>query len=391
MRLLYVLERYPELSQTFVAQEILGLQELGCEVRVVTLSSGVPGAAPAPSRTAKQAGTVERLAALLSQGMRAPMATLRQMAVEPNWPPPTGAARVRGALRIAPFIADAKWADHIHSHFATEAADIGRLLARATKTPFSFTAHGADAYSDPEKLAINLRAASFARAASPHVAEMLRKAASDRPVANRVIEVPVAVDIDRFACPRPYQANGDVISIGRLVEKKGFATLISAYASVQNTEPLTGRSLVVIGDGPLRATLEALAAAEEARVSFLGALPHDQLMEKAWGAALFALPPEITPDGDRDGRPTVLIEAMAAGLPIVSTSIPGIDDLVTPDIGFLAEPGNTISVANSLESLLQLPSQTRQQMGERGVSLAAPYGRSAVAKRLLDAFHGDHL
>jgi glycosyltransferase involved in cell wall biosynthesis len=390
MRLLYVLERYPELSQTFVAQEILGLQELGCEVRVVTLSSGVPGAAPAPSRRAEQAGPVERLASLLSQGMRAPIATLRQMAVEPNWPPPAGAARLRGALRIAPFIADAQWADHIHSHFATEAADIGRLLARATKTPFSFTAHGADAYSDPEKLSLNLRAASFARAASPHVAEMLRKATSDRPVADRVIEIPVAVDIDRFACPRPYQANGDVISIGRLVEKKGFATLISAFASVQDTEALAGRSLVVIGDGPLRPTLEAQAAAENARVSFLGALPHDQLMEKAWGAALFALTPEIAPDGDRDGRPTVLIEAMAAGLPIISTSISGIGDLVTPDIGVLAEAGNPTSVALGLESLLQIPSQARQQMGEQGVSLAAPYGRTAVTKRLLAAFRGEH-
>ncbi|MCX6393400.1 MAG: glycosyltransferase [Solirubrobacterales bacterium] len=389
MRLLYVLERYPELSQTFVAQEILGLQELECEVRVVTLSSGVPGAAPAPSRTVEQAGTVERLAALLSQGMRRPLATLEQMAAEPNWPPPNGSARVRGALRIAPFIADAKWADHIHSHFATEAADIGRLLARATKTPFSFTAHGADAYSDPQRLSLNLRAASFARAASPHVAEMLRKATSDRPVADRVIEIPVAVDIDRFACPRPYQSNGDVISIGRLVEKKGFATLISAFASCQNAEALAGRSLVVIGDGPLRATLEAQAAAEKARVSFLGALPHDQLMEKAWGAALFALTPEIAPDGDRDGRPTVLIEAMAAGLPIISTSIPGIEDLVTPDIGVLAEAGNPTSVALGLESLLQIPSQTRQQMGERGISLVAPYGRRTVARGLLDAFRGD--
>ncbi|CAB4859081.1 MAG: glycosyltransferase [Actinobacteria bacterium] len=386
MRLLYVLERYPELSQTFVAQEILGLQELGCEVRVVTLSQGLSAAAPARARTADQAGRAKRLTALLRQGFQAPLATLSQLAREPNWPPPSGTARIRGALRIAPFVEDAKWADHIHSHFATEAADIGRLLGRATRTPFSFTAHGADAYSKSAQLALNIRAASFARAASPHVAEMLRNAAPDSPSAERVIEIPVAVDTERFASPTPYRAAGDVISIGRLVEKKGFSTLISAFASVQDSESLRGRALRVIGDGPLRASLEAQATAEGARVSFLGSLPHDQLMEHVWGAALFALTPQVTADGDRDGRPTVLIEAMAAGLPVLSTSIPGIDDLVTSAIGTLAEPGNITSVGLSLVSLLGLPPETRQRMGEQGISVAIPYGRTEVAKEILEAF-----
>ncbi|MEI7889283.1 MAG: glycosyltransferase, partial [Actinomycetes bacterium] len=373
-------------SQTFVAQEILGLQELGCEVRVASLSQGAAAPAPAQARMADQTSGPRRLAALLSQGLAAPRATWRQVTSEPNWPPPGGTARIRGGLRIAPFIKDARWADHIHSHFATEAADIGRLLAAATGTPFSFTAHGADAYSDPAELAVNLRATCFARAASPHVGKMLRLAAPDLSVADRVIEIPVAVDTEQFASPSPYRADGDVISIGRLVEKKGFSTLISAFASVQDSEPLSGRSLIVIGDGPLRATLEAQATQEGARVSFLGALPHDQLMKRTWPAALFALTPQIAPDGDRDGRPTVLIEALAGGLPVLSTSIPGIDDLITPAIGVLAESGSVTSVGQELVSILALPPEIRENMGRQGVAVARPYGRTSVAKSILDAF-----
>ncbi|MEI7559140.1 MAG: glycosyltransferase [Actinomycetes bacterium] len=386
MKLLYVLERYPELSQTFVAQEILGLIELGCEVRVVALEHGVDGLQPAQSKTASDLTGSEKVAALIGELGSAPAKVLSQLAGDPNWPPPSGTRRFRGALRIAAFTSDARWADHVHSHFATEAADIGRLLANAADRPFSFTAHGADAYADQSQLRVNITSAVFARGASAHVADRLKAAANNPHEAAKVVEIPVAVDTERFRQPGSYSPDGNVVAIGRLIEKKGFSTLIEAFANVQNSTSLQGRSLIIAGEGPLRAKLERQSRDLGARVEFLGSQPHERMADLLWAASLFALTPQIAADGDRDGRPTVLIEAMAAGIPVLSTSIPGIDDLINPANGTLARAGDIKSVSDGLVKLLALSPRDLEALGAGGLATSAPYSRAAVAKAMLKHF-----
>ena len=382
MKVLYVLERYPELSQTFVAQELIGLQELGIEVEVVALQRGFGGAEPAPAIWLSEIGPAERLLKATKQVFTAPAATAKQLMGEQSWPPPAATNRLRGLARLSPALQMARSADHIHAHFATEAADIARLLSAASGKPFSFTAHASDAYSDPAALAVNIGASSFARGASEHVAQRLREATASP---GKVIELPIAVDTSTFAeTPRVPQP-GRVLSVGRLVEKKGFSDLIAAFADA--THHMPDAQLVIAGTGPLQGQLESEARASGANVSLVGSVTNSEVAQLMSTSSIFALTPKTAASGDRDGRPAVIIEAMAAGLPVLSTAQPGIPELVGKDCGLLADPGDVAQIALNLKQLLQLSDCERSAMGAKGIGLVSQtYGRAIIAQRLSTMF-----
>jgi glycosyltransferase involved in cell wall biosynthesis len=382
MRILYVTERFPELSQTFVAREIEALIALGHEVRVVTLARGEAGDSPVSAVSAAEIPAFSRITMAAQQLVSSPVPSLRQIFREPNWPPPSGKHRLRGFLRLAAFLDEASWADHIHAHFATEAADIARLLAIRSATPWSFTAHGVDAYSDPRALAVNLSSAAFARAASDHVAVRLGEAAEGSEA--RIVEIPIAVAVDRFRRPGAYVPAGPIVSIGRLVEKKGFDLLIRALA--QAPEQVRQRGLEIIGDGPLLEPLSQLAEGLDMKVNIVGALDNSEIPRRLWNASAFALTPRVAADGDRDGRPSVLIEAMAASLPIISSSMPGIDSLLTDEFGALAAVGDVEDIRLKIEGMFDLSPERRQAMGEAGRQLTAPYRPENVATALVSEF-----
>lgn len=376
MRLLYILERWPELSQTFVAQEIAALESLGCQVEVACVSSGDGPPSTIRSTSFADLSLTTRLSAASAQIIRAPGSAIRQITSERAWPPPGGRQKTRGLLRLAPFRTAAARADHIHAHFATEAADIARLLSESTSTPWSFTAHGADAYGDADKLRRNLTSAQFARAASPHVADRLTAACPEAVV----VEIPVAVAVENFARRGPYNESGPLVSTGRLIEKKGFDDLINAF----DTARLGDRELWIIGDGPLRHDLEGQA--EHLNVRFLGALGPTAVAQALWEASAFVLLSKVAANGDRDGRPAAIVEAMAAGIPVISTSVPGISDLVHPDCGLLVEPASAVQAAVAIRELMDLPAGAREAMGSAGVARSAAFSPPAVAEQLLALF-----
>ena len=385
MKLLYIVERYPELSQTFVAAEIRGLLELGVEVEVAALQQGVGGEAPASSSYPDDLSSVSRISAAAWATLRSPAAISRQLTRERNWPPPNATAKLRGLTRIAPWIEAARSADHIHAHFATEAADIARLLSAASKTSWSFTAHATDAYASTQELARNLSAASFARAVAPQIHDRLIEALPSR--AADIFEVPVAINEDRFGQVDSYKAEGPVIAVGRLVEKKGFDDLITAARLAADS--LAGRQVLIVGDGPMRGQLEEQVLETGAPVRLLGALPNGDIPRLLGSASLFVAPSKIASDGDRDGRPTAIAEAMCAGLPILSTTIPGIPGLVDSGHGILVEPGRPDLLAEGLARLLSRPPSERSMMGASGSNHARfLHGHLQVARRMLDLFNG---
>ena len=382
MRLLYVLERYPELSQTFVAQELIGLQELGISVDVVALERGTGGAQPAPALWLSEVTPARRLSAAAKQALGSPLATTKQLLLEDSWPPPAATKRIRGLARLSPAVPLARRADQIHAHFATEATDIARLLSAASGTPYSFTAHAADAYSDRSALARNISAARFARGASPHVAQQLREAALDP---TKVLELPIAVDTAKFAQLPAARQPGRVVAVGRLVEKKGFSDLIEAFTKACASAPEA--ELVIAGTGPLHDQLVAEAAATGAPISILGALSNTQVAELMATASIFALTPKTASDGDRDGRPAVIIEAMAAGLPVLATNQPGIPELVGHGSGLLATPGNVDEISLKLTQLLAMSAAQLEVMGHAGrSSVTGTYSRDTIARMLAAIF-----
>jgi glycosyltransferase involved in cell wall biosynthesis len=159
------------------------------------------------------------------------------------------------------------------------------------------------------------------------------------------------VDLDLFhPAPNP-PAERTVLHVGRLVEKKGTALLIDAFARV--AESFSDASLVVVGDGPLRAALERRAAPLGGRVRFLGHRPPDEvaaLMRSAW---LLAAPSLTARDGDAEGLPNVVVEAAASGVPVVASAHAGIPEVVEHEVNGLVVPeGEVTPLAEALRTLL---------------------------------------
>ena len=251
--------------------------------------------------------------------------------------------------------------DHVHVHFANQATWTALFLKRAG-FPFSFTAHAQDFMVDlgsDELLAEMAREAEFVVAVSDYSRDLLRRKCPDS--AAKIHRIHNGIALDEFVCATPGESaatshDGDptlrIISIGRLIEFKGFHHLIDAVAL------LGGRGadarLDIIGDGPWRERLEAridrLGLGGSVRLR--GVLSQDQVRGELASSDVFALACCVDEKGATDVLPTVITEAMAAGLPVVSTRLAGVPELVGEGTtGLLVEPANPERLAEALARL----------------------------------------
>jgi colanic acid/amylovoran biosynthesis glycosyltransferase len=326
VRLLYVLDRFPVLSETFVVNEVRGLLAAGDDVTVYARRGGERGVADDLRELVTGPGA--------AAGVRGTGAAL--------------ALRERGALHA---LGEARWlaktvrCDHAHAHFAFGAASIALLYGRLTGTPASFTAHARDLYGGvrPAALGRKVAAAAWAAAPSEHGAALLRACG---PRGTVVVQ---RNGVDRHAVDAGVpETPPRIVAIGRLVPKKGLDVLVRAAACVD-------AQVEIVGDGPERARLEAMA---NGRVRFTGALPHREALARLRGASAFVLPCRELPDGDRDGLPVALVEAMSAGVPVVTTPVGGIPELVRDgETGLLVAPGDDAALAAAVQRVLDDPAR----------------------------------
>ncbi len=149
-------------------------------------------------------------------------------------------------------------------------------------------------------------------------------------------------------------------------EKKGLTYLISACRELVDTG--VPFECDIIGEGPLRSELEAQIVDQglEGNVRLLGPLPHDEVIDRLRASTVFVLPCVIARDGDRDGIPNVILEAMAVGKPVISTTVSGIPEAVADGVtGRLVEPADAGGLAGAMADLLDSHA-TRSQMGSAG-------------------------
>ena len=371
MRVAYVLERYPELTQTFVEAELGELARVGDEVDVLALQAGdgaeIAEATFAPAYPAPGAARVGALAAAAAANPRVaarfllggaaprgggvPGAAAASRAVAPAWPP--DGRRLRGLARAAGWRATAARARHLHAHFATEAADIAELLGALTGRPHSFTGHSTDLFADPAALRHRLAAAAFAVVICDYDRREVERMA---PGAGRLHVIPLGLDLGRIRRTAPYRADGPVVAVGRLVEHKGFGDLAAVAGEL-------GREVVIAGEGPERAELERLGGGA---VALPGALTPAAARELIEGAAVLVAPSVIARDGSRDGIPMVLKEALALGVPVVASDAVGNPEVVEPGHGALHRAGDRGALAEALRSLLVRPGDEREAMGRAG-------------------------
>jgi glycosyltransferase involved in cell wall biosynthesis len=348
----YVLERYPELSQTFVEAELRELRRTGVELEVLALAPGADAElADARFRARHPAAPARRLPALAGVALGRPRESLRFVREPGPWP--SDGRRLRGLARVAPWRGVAARADHLHAHFASEATDVAALLGRLTGTPHSFTGHSTDLFGDPDTLRRRLAHAAFCALVCEYDRREVERLA---PGAGRLEIVPLGLDLDEVRRSSSYAGDGPVVAVGRLVEHKGFADLVAAA-------PALDREVAIAGDGPLRAELERAAAGA---VSFTGALRPADARRLIEDAAVLVAPSVVARDGSRDGVPMVAKEALALGVPVVASDAVGNPEAVQPDRGALYPAGDRAALAEALRALLARPATEREAMGRAG-------------------------
>src|SRR5947208_3858620 len=374
MRLGYLYSRYPVISQTFCDAEMLALERLGIELEIGSVY---------PPLTSLRHEHIARLRALIHYAP--PQKILRIWEKEAKttgkWPgelvdrherkygPGVKAEqRARNALYFADLFTR-NCVDRFHVHFANRAAHTVIFVKEISGIPFSVTAHGQDFMKDlgnDDHLREICADAEFVAAETDYSRELLCQRCPDS--AAKIYRINNGIDLEPFPDLLPTKANAAprIISVGRLVAFKGFEHLIDACAE------LARRGLdftcEIIGDGPLRDDLQAKIdmLTLSSRVSLLGSLSQVAVLEKLRSADIFALASVTDPQGASDVFPTVIIEAMTAARPVVSTHLAGIpESVVHSETGLLVSPGDTTELAQALEQLMRDPG-LRSRLGRAG-------------------------
>ena len=279
--------------------------------------------------------------------------------------------------------------EHIHAHFIDRAALVALCVSRLIKIPYSVTAHANDIYKAPLLVPVKLANARFVVTVSEFNKEYLVNKFEhvDR---RKVMVLHPWVDLDEFPLVRSHSANDRfiIVSVGRLVPKKGHIILIEACAQLRQQG--MGFECRIIGDGPQRAELEQRIAALDLQdhVTLIGSIPKEGVLAQLQAADVFALPATIAPDGDRDGMPVALAEAMAVGLPVISTDIVGIRELVRVGAGFLVPSDDAKALAEALQRVHTMPPAERRAMGVRARDVVArEFELESGVRQLAVLFH----
>ncbi len=388
----YVINGYPRLSETFIAHEIHQLERAGLRLRLFSvkreaeaLTHPVVAQIRAPLAYLPDASSLsgmtmgrwlaDNLPAFWSANARVarrhPLRYARTLAAALamcwRYRRPVsegGGARkvfVKELLQaghIADAIEEAGDVGHLHGHFCHGVATITWFVSRLTRIPFSFTAHAKDIYqaelNPGDLLERKLAAARFVATCTCANASVLR-ARHARP--GEVHAIYHGLDTDWFSPAQAarVEAFPVILSVGRFVEKKGFDHLIEACALLKQAG--VGFRCVIVGErGSAYESIDALIRKRDLAdcISLRSAVAQDALREIYREAWVFALPCQVMDDGDRDGIPNVLAEAMAMGVPVVSTRISGIPELIDDGVhGLLVEPRDPRGLADALTKVLQ--------------------------------------
>ncbi|HCK83493.1 MAG TPA: hypothetical protein DHW63_02935, partial [Hyphomonadaceae bacterium] len=348
-----LVKRFPKLSETFILNEVLGLEALGRSLCVFaleqasdTIVNGAVARVRAPVELVVQASMKDWVCVLGRRTQRI-VAGVRAAAAEfgaRDWP------AVSQAVAFAAQLVRAE-VGHLHAHFADRPAAIARVAAAFAGLPFSISAHAKDIYLEqPRRLARRLRLARFTVTCTGHNAQFLRTLA---PRAN-VMRAYHGVDLGALTAAKvEAQSPPLVLSVGRLRAKKGFDTLVAACGILARA----GRAFVceIVGYGPEEGALrrEIEEAGLAAHIRLRGKVPHEEVIAAMRRARVFALPCRVLDDGDRDGIPNVILEAMAVRTPVVSTRVSGVPEVVTEnETGLLVEPDDPEALACALARVL---------------------------------------
>ncbi|MCH7823684.1 MAG: glycosyltransferase [Acidobacteria bacterium] len=382
IRIGYVVKRFPRLSETFIANEILELERLGAEVTVLALRSpdevvehGWLKSIRAEVVTWDRPSLSLAWEQLKDRSKRTPARReeIREAVVRAfDHPLRSGRRYLAEAVKIAQVTRD-RGLQHLHAHFANHPAFVAMLTHLITGIPYSFTAHAKDIYATGPTPALwrqQVQDAAFAVTVSEanraYLADILGPGLIDK-----LHCLYNGVDLKRIQ-RGSFRLDGRLrmLFVGRLIEKKGADILIDAVAQLHHRG--LDCSCTLIGSGELEDALRdrARRLALGGIVHFESKLPHEEIIRRMQAADLFVLPCRVAANGDRDALPTVLLEAMATGLPCVSTPINGVPEIIEHGrTGVIVPENDPQALAAAIGSLFKDP-LLRRQMGAAARSRA---------------------
>jgi colanic acid/amylovoran biosynthesis glycosyltransferase len=371
-RLAYLFERFPSFTQTFCYREVAELGRQGHIPDIFSIRR--PEGESEGNWDSKLVGRVnylpdeKELLHEVARGIRRRKISEEAEKAIADWGRQTDFLRLYQAAYIGMQLSAGV---HLHAHFAGMAARTAYWIKQFFGVPFSFTAHANDIFA-PRPFAIGLdrlmESGDAVITESDYAANYLRE--SFPQTAAKVVRVYNGLDLSEFTqadfvAPVPL-----IISVGRLIEKKGFANLIAACRILADAN--CNFRCEIIGEGPLRDTLAAQIAecGLDGFVTLAGARSQAEVKRRLAESTVFALPCTIEATGGSDNFPTVIAEAMASGLPVVSSSIAGIPEMVEDGVtGRLVVPNDALSLANAIKQFLADPEGARE-FGMRGRQVA---------------------
>jgi glycosyltransferase involved in cell wall biosynthesis len=369
LRVGYVVKRYPRYSETFVVREILAHERAGLEIEIFSLRPSDD--AHFQDLIARVRGPVHQLC-FPAEGQPPDVLYATSVTATNFWRRLADAGRVLPglwgqleelgdneardvyqAVQLAQLVHQ-NGIQHLHAPFASDAATITRLGARMAGISYSFTARAKDivhASVDPEDLRRKLRDAAGVVTISDYHLEYLRRTYG--PLAAHALRVYNGIDLEEFPYRPPDDRPPVIAAVGRLVEKKGFGDLIEACALLK----ARGRDFRcrIAGVGKLQAALQEQIerGRVQDRVKLIGPRPQNEIAREIQAASVLAAPCIVADDGDRDGLPNVIQEALALGTPVVTTDVTGIPEVVRDGArGLLVPQRDPPALADALERLL---------------------------------------
>ncbi len=378
----YILKMFPRFSETFILAEILELERTGVDISIFSLKH------PNDGRTHAD---VLRVEAPVTYVPVSKLTDARAL-LKPHWEvfrwDPVRYLRIAsrvvkrrrwGAVKrflqagcIAPQLRR-EGITHVHAHFASSATSVAHYLHHLCGMNYSFTAHAKDIYIDrvsDDVLIRKMARARFVVTVSDYNKTHLSELAPEVPI-ERIYN---GLDLTQFS---PNGTHPDetplILAVGRLVEKKGFDDLIRACALLHDRG--VAFRCDIVGSGSEEPTLRALIDDLRLKdvVHLTGPMPREELVKRYPRASVVVAPCVIGADGNRDGLPTVLIEAMALGVPVISTPVTGIPELVRDgETGLLVAPNSPVDLAHAIASVVNDPARAREM---------AKAGRALVEER----------
>jgi glycosyltransferase involved in cell wall biosynthesis len=393
-----VVNGFPRLSETFVLQELLELERRGVRLHLFALRR--PEEIVQQAALSELRATVEylpegvvphqrtrvRLAhtALLLQRRLGYVNGYSDVLASPEYTRSLGERAVLLAHRLARL-----GSPPLYIHFAHKPATIGRFAALLAGVPYGLSAHAKDIWLTPDdELARKVKDASVVMTCTEQGRTNVERLAEGQTPVHLVYH---GVDLhDRTRASQRAEASPRLLAVGRLVEKKGHETLLLAAAELRDRG--LEFSLRLVGEGPEWPRLQRLVHELRLgdRVVFLGPLSELEVRAEYENADIFALPCRKLPNGDQDGLPNVILEAMAHGIPVASTRLDGIAEaIVDGESGLLADQDDPAAFADRLGRLIA-DVAFRERIGEAGQKRVADrFERSAnlpgVVKALVDA------